>query len=76
LLPSTAVLSTASIALIRKHCHLKVYGAVCAVGRPPPDDIPETVSMRIDRPFGFAIRGDYNQLLFMGVVKDMKKNQL
>jgi serpin B len=50
--------------------------AVCAVGCPPPDDIPETVSMRIDRPFGFAIRGDYNQLLFMGVVKDMKKNQL
>ena len=50
--------------------------AVCAVGCPPPDDIPETVSMRIDRPFGFAIRGEYNQLLFMGVVKDMKKKQL
>ena len=49
--------------------------AVCAVGCPPPDDIPETVTIRIDRPFGFAIRGDYNQLLFMGVVKDMSKNQ-
>ena len=49
--------------------------AVCAAGCPPPDDIPETITMRIDRPFGFAIRGDYSQLLFMGIVKDMSKNQ-
>ena len=48
--------------------------AVCAMGCPPPDDIPETVTMRIDRPFGFAIRGEYNQLLFMGVVKNMNNN--
>ncbi len=47
---------------------------VCAMGCPPPDDIPETVTMRIDRPFGFAIRGEYNQLLFMGVVKNMNNN--
>ena len=40
-------------------------------GCPPPDDIPEPITMRIDRPFGFAIRGYYNQLLFMGVVKNM-----
>ncbi|MBP5196910.1 MAG: serpin family protein [Bacteroidaceae bacterium] len=40
---------------------------------PPPDDIPQRVTMRIDRPFGFAISGEYNQILFMGVVRDMKK---
>lgn len=49
--------------------------AVCAAGCPPSDEIPEPITMKIDRPFGFAIRGDYNQLLFMGVVKDMSKDQ-
>ena len=49
--------------------------AECEVGCPPPDDIPQITTMRIDRPFGFAIRGEYNQLLFMGVVKDMDKNR-
>ena len=49
--------------------------AECEVGCPPPDDIPQITTMRIDRPFGFAIRGEYNQLLFMGVVKDMNKNR-
>jgi len=52
-----------------------VTTTVCVAGCPPPDDIPETVTMKIDRPFGFAIRGDYNQLLFMGIVKDMSNNQ-
>lgn len=47
----------------------------CIAGCPQPDDISGTITMRIDRPFGFAIRGDYNQLLFMGIVKDMSKNQ-
>ena len=49
--------------------------AVCVAGCPPPDDIPEPITMKIDRPFGFAIRGDYSQLLFMGIVKDMSENQ-
>ena len=49
--------------------------AVCVAGCPPPDDISEPITMKIDRPFGFAIRGDYSQLLFMGIVKDMSENQ-
>ena len=47
--------------------------AECEVGCPPPDDIPQITTMRIDRPFGFAIRGLDNQFLFIGVVKDMNK---
>lgn len=47
--------------------------AECCMGGMPPDDIPQPVTMKIDRPFGFAIRSEYNQLLFMGVVKDMNK---
>jgi len=49
--------------------------AVCVAGCLPPDDISEPITMKIDRPFGFAIRGDYSQLLFMGIVKDMSENQ-
>lgn len=48
--------------------------ALCDVGCPPPDDIPQRTTMRIDRPFGFAIR-EYDQILFMGVVKDMNESR-
>lgn len=41
-------------------------------GCPPPDDIPEPVTMILDRPFGFAIKGEYDQLLFMGILKQMR----
>lgn len=44
--------------------------AICEAGCPPPDEMPQRTVMRIDRPFGFAIR-EYDQPLFMGVVKDM-----
>ena len=44
------------------------------VGGLPPDDFPPRITMKIDRPFGFAIRGESNQLLFMGVVKNMNNN--
>ena len=46
--------------------------AECEVGCPPPDEMPEPVTMKLDRPFAFAITGEYDELLFMGVVKDMK----
>jgi serine protease inhibitor len=45
-------------------------------GCPPPNEMSPNTEMRIDRPFGFAIRGKYDNLLFMGVVKDMKKSGL
>lgn len=45
--------------------------AVCAAGCPPPDDMPQKITMRIDKPFGFAIKGEHDQLLFMGIVKNM-----
>lgn len=38
---------------------------------PPPDEFPEPVTMKLDRPFGFAIEGEYDQLLFMGILKQM-----
>ena len=41
------------------------------LGCPPPDEIPEPVTMRLDRPFGFAIQGKNDQLLFMGILKQM-----
>ncbi len=76
----------AHISEIKQQCVIKVEEegteaaavtmAVCAAGCPPPDNIPETITMRIDRPFGFAIRGDFSQFLFMGIVKDMSENQL
>lgn len=45
--------------------------AECEVGCPPPDEFPEPVTMKLDRPFGFAIKGEYDQLLFMGIMKQM-----
>ena len=39
------------------------------LGCPPPDDIPEPVTMKLDRPFGFAIKGEYDQILVMGILK-------
>ena len=30
--------------------------AECEVGCPPPDEMPQPLTMRLDRPFGFAIR--------------------
>ena len=46
--------------------------AECEVGCPPPDEMPEPVTMKLDRPFAFAITGEYDELLFMGVVKNLK----
>ena len=46
--------------------------AECEAGCPPPDVIPQTVTMRLDRPFAFAIRSRFGQLLFMGVMKKME----
>lgn len=44
----------------------------CELGCPPPDDIMPLTVMRLDRPFIFAIKGDYNQLLFMGAMKKIE----
>ena len=52
-----------------------ITNAECEVGCPPPDEISRFVTMRIDRPFGFAIRGEYNQILFLGVVRDLSKRK-
>lgn len=41
------------------------------LGCPPLDEIPEPVTMKLDRPFGFAVKGEYDQLLFMGILKQM-----
>ena len=46
--------------------------AECEVGCPPPDEMPEPVTMKLDRPFAFAITGEYDELLFMGVVRNME----
>lgn len=69
------------ISQIKQQCVIKVAeeGTEAAAltfadveaGCPPPDDVPEPVTMRLDRPFGFAIKGEYDQLLFMGVLKQM-----
>ena len=48
--------------------------AICGVGCPPPDDMSQKTIVKIDRPFGFAIR-EYNQILFMGVVKNMSESR-
>jgi serpin B len=34
--------------------------------------MPEPVTMKLDRPFAFAITGEYDELLFMGVVRNME----
>lgn len=49
--------------------------AECEIGCLPPDDILQTVTMKLDRPFGFAIKGEYDQLIFMGVVRNMNQNK-
>ena len=36
--------------------------ADCKAGCLPPDDMPKVVTMKLDRPFGFAIKGEYGQL--------------
>ena len=46
--------------------------AECEVGCSPPDEMPEPVTMKLDRPFAFAITGEYDELLFMGVVRNLE----
>lgn len=45
--------------------------AELALGCSVPDEIPEPVTMKLDRPFGFAIKGEYDQLLIIGILKQM-----
>lgn len=46
--------------------------AECEVGCPPPIVMSQTVTMRLDKPFAFAVKNDYNQLLFMGAMMNME----
>ena len=46
--------------------------AGCEAGCPPSDEMPQALTMRLDRPFVFAITGEDDGLLFMGVVKNME----
>ena len=46
--------------------------AECERGCLPPDDIMPLTVMRLDRPFVFAVKGYYNQILLMGVMKNME----
>lgn len=41
------------------------------VGCCPDDDMQPIITMMLNRPFGFAIKRETGQLLFMGVVKNM-----
>lgn len=71
----------AHISQIKQQCMIEVTEdgteaaavtiAECEVGCAMPIDEPQPRTMRIDRPFAFAILGRYDELLFMGVVKDM-----
>ena len=71
----------ASISQIMQQCVIRVEEegteaaavtiAECIVGCPPPDETLLPPTMRIDRPFAFAIKQRYGDLLFKGVVKDM-----
>lgn len=45
--------------------------AECEVGCPPPDDVPQYITMKLDKPFGFAIKNQGDEILFMGVIKSM-----
>lgn len=73
----------ASISQIKQQCVIRVEEegteaaavtiAECVVGCLPPDASEQPPTMRIDRPFAFAIKQRYGDLLFMGVVKDMKQ---
>lgn len=72
----------AHISQIKQQCviHVEEEGteaaaltiAECEVGCPPPDVMSQTVTMKLDKPFVFAVKSDYNQLLFMGVMKNME----
>lgn len=76
----------ANISQIKQQCVIKVEEegteaaaltiVECITGCCPPDDIPETITMRLDRPFGFAIKGGFGELLFMGVVKNMNNSTI
>ena len=61
---------------IENHLKTSILSALtiaeCEVGCPPPDEMPEPVTMKLDRPFAFAITGEYDELLFMGVVRNME----
>lgn len=46
--------------------------AECIIGCPPLTDRSQTVTMRLDRPFAFAIQGRRGQPLFIGVIKQME----
>ena len=43
----------------------------CPAGGPPPSDDAPYFSMYVNRPFGFVIKNEGGQVLFMGVVKNM-----
>lgn len=45
--------------------------AECEVGCPPPDDVPQYITMKLDKPFGFAIKNQGDEILFMGAIKNM-----
>lgn len=71
----------AHISQIKQQCMIEVKEdgteaaavtiAECEVGCAMLDETQLPPIMRIDRPFAFAIKGRYDELLFMGVVKDM-----
>ena len=71
----------AYISEIKQQCVIKVEEegteaaavtmAECEVGCPPPLDMSQPFTMVLNKPFGFAIKGELGQLLFMGVVKNM-----
>ena len=75
----------AHISEIKQQCVISVEeeGAKAAavtmaqvvMGCLPQDDMAQQIRMKINRPFGFAIKGENNQLLFMGIVKEMRMNQ-
>lgn len=71
----------AYISEIKQQCVIKVEEegteaaavtmAECEVGCPPPFNKLQIITMVLNKPFGFAIKGELGQLLFMGVVKNM-----
>lgn len=71
----------AYISEIKQQCVIKVEEegteaavvtmAECEVGCPPPFDMSQIITMVLNKPFGFAIKGELGQMLFMGVVKNM-----
>lgn len=71
----------ANISQIKQQCVIKVEEedteaaaltiAECEACCCPPDVMPELTTMRLNKPFGFAIKNAFGELLFMGVVKNM-----